>query len=201
MARPLSLEEFELESTPVAIDKESDSLTEQDKLEAFEQGYKAGWDDSTSAQQQDQSRITADLESTLKDLSFTFHEARTHVLQGVEPLVYELVEKVLPAFAKEGLPKIVSDRLSSAFAELSDRPVILSVSPQTRPAVEVALPKDPGFPITIKEEPTLGDGQVFLNLGASEELLDLDESIRCVKKSIEEFFEINSRKQVNGQSN
>lgn len=198
MARPFTLEEFELAGLPVAPHVEPDSLSEQEKLDAFEQGYKAGWDDSSAAQRQDQSRITADLESTLKDLSFTFHEARTHVLQGVEPLVRELVEKVLPTVAQDGLPNMVADRLSTVFAELSDRPVVLSVSPTSRQAVEAALPSDPGFPITIKEEPTLGDGQVFLNLGASEELMDLDNTVRSVQIAIDDFFDINRRAQAHG---
>lgn len=200
MARPITLEEFDLARPPPPTDDspDQDALSEQEKLNAFEQGYQAGWDDSSAAQHQDQSRITADLESALKDLSFTFHEARTHVLQGVEPLVRELVATILPTYAQDGLPSMVAERLATVFSELSDRPVVLSVSTRARPAVEAALPSDPGFPITIREEPTLADGQVFLNLGATEEMIDLDNAIRSVQAAIDDFFDINQRMQANG---
>lgn len=198
MARPYFLEEFDLDHTSVKVVDDPAPMSEQQKLESFEQGYKAGWDDATAAQFQDQSRITAGLENTLKDLSFTFHEARAHVLQGVEPLVRELVEKILPSFAQDGLPDLVAERINVALGDMTDRPVVLSVSPNSRAAVEAALPVDPGFPITIKEEATLGDGQVFLNLGATEEVLDLDDAIRTVKSAIGDFFEINQRMHANG---
>lgn len=198
MARPYSFEEFDLLREVRKTELEKDSSSEREKLDSFERGYKAGWDDATTAQHQDQSRISSDLESSLNDLAFTFHEARSHVLNGVEPLLRELVKKIFPRFAQDRLPVLIKEHIATALAEVTERPIILCVSPKSRAAVESALPLDPGFPITVKEEPTLSDGQVFLNLGATEEVLDLDEVLSSVNAAISDFFEINQRMQVNG---
>lgn len=200
MPRPVALEEFDKMQINVArnILSETESFHEQVRLESYEQGYQAGWDDASVAQQNDQQHITLELENALKDLSFTFYEARAHVLKGVEPLLRELVETILPAHARAGLPNMVSERLQAMFSELSECPIILSVSPRARQAVEAALPSDPGFPITLREESTLGDGQVFLNLGATEEMMDLDSAITSVQIAIDEFFHTNRRTQAHG---
>lgn len=196
--KPFMLEEFGLATRSAPKAEQEEVSSEKTRLEAFEQGYQAGWDDANAAQNQDQSRITAELEASFKDLSFSFHEARNHILQGIEPLIREVVDKILPTFSKQGLPDLVAERLNAALGEATDRPVVLSVSPASRAAVEAALPSSPGFPITIKEESTLSDGQVFLNFGASEESLDLDETLSSLQIAVREFFEINKKAQNHG---
>lgn len=191
ISRPYRLEEFDLTSGNNAKEIDSEPVLEKEKLDAFDQGYRAGWDDATAAQQQDQTRIASELENSFKDLSFTFHEAKAHILQSIEPLIKEMVNKIFPDLAKENLPQIVSERLLRIFQDATERPITISVSTESRIAVESALPSDPGFPISIKEEQTLGPGQVFINLGASEEVLDLDSSLNSMRLMLTEFFEAN----------
>ena len=84
---------------------------EEAKLAAYEQGYKAGWDDAAAAQSEDQTRIRADLARNLQQLSFTYQEARAHILKAVEPLLEEMVNRRLPDTARETLAPLVLERM------------------------------------------------------------------------------------------
>ena len=59
---------------------------EDAKLASFESGYSAGWEDAAAAQADDQTRVSADLARSLQSLTFTYHEARNHVLKAIEQI-------------------------------------------------------------------------------------------------------------------
>ena len=84
---PLKLEVFEIETKPtraqtVVLDRVA---LEDEKLAAYDTGYRAGWDDANAAQSDDQTRMKADLARNLQTLGFTYHEARTHILKALWP--------------------------------------------------------------------------------------------------------------------
>jgi flagellar assembly protein FliH len=74
---------------------------EEAKLSAYDQGYRAGWDDAVQAQSSDQAQISAELARNLKSLSFTFAEARGHVLAAMQPLLADIVARLLPTISHE----------------------------------------------------------------------------------------------------
>ncbi len=86
------------------------SAIEESKLASYEQGYKAGWDDAAAALAEDQTRIRADLARNLQQLSFTYQEARSHILKAVEPLLEEMVGRLLPDMARETLAPLCWNR-------------------------------------------------------------------------------------------
>ncbi len=161
---------------------------EDAKLAAYEQGYTAGWDDASASQADDQSRIKADLARTLQTLGFTFHEARVHVLNAIEPLLLDMVRTVLPATARAALPSIVLETLMPLAGEMADAPVTLVLNPAVRPAIEALLEQATGLPITVCEEPTLSEGQVYLRLGETETRIDLDRATADIARAVRGFF-------------
>ncbi len=84
---------------------------EEARLAAYESGYTAGWEDANAAQADDRTRMTAELARNLQSLSFTYHEGRAHVLKAIEPLLGELVGRVLPEIARELLAPLVLETL------------------------------------------------------------------------------------------
>ena len=72
---------------------------EDARLASFEDGYKAGWDDAIAAQDKETARIRADFARSLEDLGFTYTEAHRHVLNAIEPLLRDMVCKVMPRMA------------------------------------------------------------------------------------------------------
>lgn len=187
----LKLEVFETAQEPsekaiVVLDA---LALEDSKLAAYDQGYSAGWEDATTAQSDDQTRMRADLARNLQSLGFTYHEARTHVLRAVEPLLQQVVGRLLPALARETLPPVVLEVLMPLVEKLADAPISLVVNPASRAAVETLLAAATNLPITIVEEPSLSEGQAYLRLGATETHIDLDGATAEISTAMRGFFE------------
>jgi flagellar biosynthesis/type III secretory pathway protein FliH len=165
---------------------------EEAKVASFEQGYSAGWDDAVAAQQGDQSRIRADLARNLQTLSFTFQDARSHVLQSIRPLILEMVNRLLPEVAREALAPTVLDAVMPLADELSDAPLTLVLNPAVRVQVEDLLGQATGLPMVIEEEPTMPDGQVYIRFGGSETKVDLAQVTADIGIAVRAFFNLNT---------
>ena len=166
---------------------------EETKLAAYENGYTAGWDDAAAAQSEDQAKLQADLARNLQSLGFTYHEARSHVLRALEPLLSEITGRLLPELARETLAPVVLDILMPLAEKIADAPISLVLNPAARPAVEALLEQATGLPLTITEEPSLSEGQVYLRLGASETQINLDRAAAEITAAVRDFFALSER--------
>lgn len=196
----LKLEVFETEAaSPGAKTVVLDSmLLEETKLASYDAGYAAGWEDAAAAQSADQTRVRADLARNLQSLGFTFHEARMHVLRALEPLLNEIVGRFLPGLARETLAPIVLDVLMPLAEKMADAPVTLVLNPAARPAVEALLEQATGIPLTLVEEPSLSEGQVYLKLGETETQINLDRATAEITAAVRGFFELPEKENKNG---
>ena len=188
----LRLEVFETEerySVPNTVVLDTLSL-EEAKLSAYDSGYAAGWEDAAAAQITDQTRIGADLARNLQSLGFTYQEARMHVLRALEPLLQEMVGRLLPELARETLAPIVLDVLMPMAERMADAPVTLVLNPRARAAIEALLEQATGMPLTIVEESSLGEGQVYLRMGDAETQIDLDRATAEITAAVRGFFEL-----------
>jgi flagellar biosynthesis/type III secretory pathway protein FliH len=161
---------------------------EEARLAAFDQGYKAGWDDAAASQSEDQTRIRADLARTLQGLSFTYQEARAHLLTALQPLLSDIVGRLLPEMARETLAPLVLEQVMPLAEEIADLPVTLVLNPADRTAVETLIQAATGLPLDIAEEPTLPEGQVFVRLGAAEAKVDLSRATAEIAAAVRGFF-------------
>lgn len=188
---PLRLELFETEPPegPTTIVTDIGTI-EQAKLTAYEQGYAAGWDDGIAAQSEDQTRLRADLGRSLQGLSFTFHEARAHVLRAIEPLIESMLSRLLPVAARGALVPMVIETLRPLASELADAPVAIYIHPAVRPAVASVLSEGDALPVTLVDEPMLGEGQAVLRLGQIEARVDLDAALAAVAEAVRQFFQM-----------
>ena len=191
----LRLEVFESEevgaaSNTVVLDA---SLLEEAKLASYDAGYSAGWEDAAAAQSGDQTRISADLARNLQALSFTYQEARGHVLRALEPLFEEIIAKLLPSLASETLGGIVLDTLMPMAEGLADAPVTLVLNPNSRAAIEPLIEAATGLTLVIEEEPSLGEGQVYLRFDQNEALVDLDRATAEIATALRGFFNLSPK--------
>jgi flagellar biosynthesis/type III secretory pathway protein FliH len=168
------------------------TVVEEAKVASFEQGYSAGWDDAAAAQQGDQTRIRADLARNLQSLSFTFQDARSHVLQAIRPLMLEMVNRLLPKVAHEALAPMVLETLAPMAEELSDAPLRLVINPAVRPQVEDLITQATGLPMVIEEEPSLAEGQVYIRFGTTETKVDLAQVTSDIATAVRAFFNLNT---------
>lgn len=174
------------------------SAMEEARLAAYEQGYQAGWDDAAAAQTEDQSQIRADLARNLNHLTFTYQEARAHLLTALKPLLEEMVSHLLPQTARETLAPLVLEQVMPMAEEVTDQPVHLVLNPAVRPAVETLITQATGLPLTIEEEPTLPDGQVYIRLGQAESQVDLSRVTAEIAAAVRGFFTLAEESESDG---
>lgn len=195
----LRLEVFETEHAAGGRTVVLDTMhLEETKLASYDTGYAAGWEDAAAAQSGDRTHIQAELARNLQALSFTFHEARSHVLQSLRPLLSEMVAKLLPTLARDTLAPVVLDALLPLAEKLADAPVSLVLNPASRAAVAALLENETSLLLQITEEPSLSEGQVYLKLGDCETQVNLDRAIAEISAAVRGFFEIPEKEKANG---
>lgn len=191
MPRPVRLETFSAaprrQSVQEAALVPADAV-EEARLEAFEKGYKAGWDDAVAAQEDEAQRLRADVGRNLQGLSFTYHEARGHLLRGLGPLMEGICSRLLPRAAQAALGGIVCEALEPLAEEALDRPVTLVLHPEARPLVEAALSESAAPPVDFVEEPSLAPGQLHLRWDAGEQRIDLDAAVAEIAAAVAAWF-------------
>lgn len=196
----LRLEVFDIPDAPLSrssVIMDAGALEDM-RLQAYEQGYTAGWDDAAAAQTHDQTRIKADFARNLQSLGFTFQEARMHVLRAIQPLIEKIITCLLPEVAREALASVALEALMPLADEMADAPVTLVLHPASRAAVETLLEQATGLPLTIIEEPTLGEGQVYLRLGDAETRIDLDRASADISTAVHDFFDHSEKEKSYG---
>jgi flagellar assembly protein FliH len=181
------LEDFSTlaDGDPVAI---TDVALEEEKLAAFENGYQAGWDDSTKAASDAAGHISADLAQSLQDLSFTLHEAQAAALKALKPLLDQMVEAVLPKLAQDSLGERIREILDDFLDGQEPAPISILTAPETAPALETLIEGQEHLPVTITAEPTIAEGQVRLRFGSSEREIDTKAVLADISKAIEAYY-------------
>lgn len=193
-SRPASVAPRQTEpASPAPEPSISSDTVKQARLEGYDEGYKAGWDDAAKAQSEDQDRIGAEFARNLQDLGFTFHEARRHVMHALEPLLNGMVAKVLPELITRSLGQTVVEELLPLASTAADAPIEIVVSPESRTAIEPMLRESTSVPFVLIEEPSLAEGQVFLRSGQTERHIDMEGVVMKIGAAIESLYELNEK--------
>ncbi|AVO38845.2 ABC transporter ATP-binding protein [Pukyongiella litopenaei] len=183
---------FEDFSTPVETGDQfrmmSDTALEDHRLAAFEQGYKAGWDDAVSSQTEAHGRITEALMQSIEDLSFTYHEALAGMQVSTEPLLRALVEKVLPRALHDTLGLHLTERLTEMATAAAGQPVTVTVAPEDAKALQGAFQNRFPVDVELRQDPALTGGQVRLGIGQAETECDCDALIAEIGDSVDAYF-------------
>ncbi len=190
MGRPLKLEVFDQpgsgDHAPIVS---TNSAIEEGRLQSFEKGYAAGWDDSTKAHEEEQGRISAELANNLQSMSFTYHEARGAVLGELEGILRGMVAQVLPRTLVGSLGETIIQMISELGDDASRIGVDVVVSPENVDLVTSLVEGRVAPPLRIVAEDTLGAGQAFLRFGGSEHKIDLEAVLQELSDAVTEFFE------------
>lgn len=176
----------------------SDSELEGMKLEAFEKGYRAGWDDAVKAHSDDRNHITSALGQHLQDLSFTYQEAYGNMMHAVTPLLTEMVQALLPELARATLGHHIAEQLEKLSAEIGKVEVEIAVAPDKVAAIGTLLDRDFGFPIRLVGDDTLAEQQADIRFGRQERQIDLGDLIASVTEAVMGFAHDNQRKMSHG---
>lgn len=190
------LEDFSAQALKQGAYLVTEDAFEESRLAAFENGYKAGWDDASAAHNAEQAHISSDFSQNLQALNFTYQEAYGHVLGMLKPLLTQMVESILPSIAKETLGIRIVSEVMNITRDHSNIKIDLIMSPESRTKLQSLGLKDLQVLANLLEDNSLTDGQVFIKFGQEERSIDLDSLITDIDLIISEFivdFERNSR--------
>lgn len=176
----------------------SASPIEADRISTWEEGYRSGYDDALKAEAENQARIGAELERTLQELSFTFHEARTQVTEALRPLLTEMTASLLPGLERVALDRIVWDALEETATAQADAALTLVVSPADLAAVEALVARHATAHARVTAEETLGPGQAYMRNGSAERHVDLSAALDSIREAIGALFEHEERTRRHG---
>ncbi|MCI2395293.1 flagellar biosynthesis protein [Aliiroseovarius sediminis] len=196
MNKLVALEDFDrvnASSPQSGVHQLADDELEAIRLASYEAGYSAGWDDAVKEAGEDKERIEAEFARNLEDLGFTFHEARSHVLGSLEPLLRAIVDTLLPEVIQEALGHVINDEIMPLAAQAADTPIEVRVSKGSRPALNHLMARVNATPLQIFEDDTLPDGQVFLRSATSERCVDLTSALARIKDAVSALYDINEK--------
>ena len=188
MAAPLRLEVFEQPDEPETPSLLMPEDLEDLRLNAYERGYSAGWEDAMRQADDEASAQRAALARMAEGLSFTFHEAQAHLLGALEPLLHAIAAQVLPVMAREALVQAVTEALMPVAADLAATPLVLRVPEGTRAAFEAGLEGLALPPIELIECSDLPEGVAEFASGARQSRVDLAGIAAELAESIARFY-------------
>lgn len=186
--RFVTLETFVPDDSLLTRDGPSQAAADEDRLAAYEKGYNAGWEDAVAAQDAELTRLRNELGRQLEDLSFTYREAHSHVLRTLEPLLRDMVGKVLPAVARQSLGEVVLEQLLPLAEKLAGAPLEIATHPDNVAAVKALVADRAAFPAVVRGEVSLGLGQAHFRIGPAERVIDLDGAIAAIGEAVTGFF-------------
>lgn len=189
MTRSLFLQDFS-RPAPAAVSAPSVSPVDgpaEDALEAFDRGYKSGWADCIEAGSEEKRGIGAALAQAISDAALTEAAARRDIISALGPFFDDVVATLLPRLATAAVGPTVLAELT-ALAELQlNAEIEIRCAPSACAGVE-GLVEDQGMAnVTVKPEPTFGDGQVSLRLGHERRDIDMAGTAERIADAITAF--------------
>lgn len=182
------LEDFTLNTAGEGVHLLDDDALEEQRLQSFERGYGAGWEDAMAAQQQGQDQLGADLSATLSDLSFTYQEALTRMSLSLEPMFQSLTRAVLPETLDRGFTGRLTEQLLDMAQEQIEQPMQLIVPPGAANSIEALLPSELSRPVKVVEDPTLQTGQARLQVGIARRAVDCGALLDAISAAFDAYI-------------
>jgi flagellar assembly protein FliH len=175
-------------SVSAVISEASEEALEDQKLQSFEEGYQAGWDDAVKAQSDDKTRVSAQLDQSLQEMSFTYHEALAKLTNAMKPLMEQIVDKLLPTVARETLGAHVIEQTLDMLRDSKGHAVEIVVAKDSLPAIEALLTRELKDPFSLIGEASLSSGQAFVRIGQQEREIDVDAVVAGISDAVTAFF-------------
>ena len=173
----------------------SDVSLEEQKLNSFEAGYQAGWDDSTAANRDAGHQVSADFAQNMADLSLTHQKAYDALFADVRPLLTQIVDTILPAVARETLTPRIVELIEAEVSRAPMRRVVISAAPNAcallSPMIENS---NTGLDVETLEDATLSSGQVRLTFDDQrEQELDTAALVEGIQTAVRSFFQAKTK--------
>ena len=187
MSRRLLLESFDTALSQPSGDL--DALPEEKWLEAFEKGYRDGWEDAERALSRRQGQITDGFAQQLQDLTFTLSEARVAVRREMSVLLSGVLDTMLPGALADLIgPQILAelDDLAEKMAEVQIEVVVSSEQTQL---VESFLTNSTHPSAIVRGDPARPKDTAVLRFGDNALEIDLNAALAEISDTLASYFD------------
>ncbi|KAE9630797.1 ABC transporter ATP-binding protein [Parasedimentitalea maritima] len=181
------LEDFGNAGKVQPVQTVSDELLEEEKLVSFENGYTAGWDDAVGAQDSETTKISATLANSLEDMSFTFHEAQSQLIESLDPMLKVLTSAILPDAMAASFGHHIVDQLTDMAKGQTTQPLVISVAAGEAAGVRSALNQNFSVEVKVREAADLAPGQAYLRVGNLEREINSAALLDSIRDSVDAF--------------
>ncbi len=158
------------------------------KLQSFEDGYSAGWEDALEAQQSSAAQLSAALIEAAKDAALTRDEVFENFLTVTRPLLEAIVTKVVPSAARDALAAHILEIVDAHLNTVADAPINIAVHPSLEHGIAKTLAGKLPDNARITSAPDLTESQVIVSLAQDEHQIDLDRIIAEIQEAVAAFF-------------
>lgn len=162
-------------------------MSEEEQLALFEKGYSEGYEDATASADEERRRVGEALAERLRALSATHAEVRAAVVGEVRDLVTAIGDGVLPAMGREGFGAALAEAVGAEVEARASCPVTVSVAPDAVEVVTPMMPEIPGFPVALRGDPDLGEGQAVIGFPEDERELDVKAVVERALAALREW--------------
>ncbi len=167
----------------------SQEAIEDLKLEAFEKGYSAGWDDSLKAKSKSETDAAADFVNALQDISFGFFEARSGLVKAMQPLLSDIVTKLLPEIARASLATHIIEQATDMMRQSADQTIRIEANQSNIEALSEMSSEGVPVPFVLVPNSGLATHQVLLQVSQEEREIDLDTVLIGIDQAMAAFVQ------------
>lgn len=188
-SRRLQLEVFDVPSSPLGSIELSSEALETVKLETYEKGYAAGWEDLLKNEAEALAAIRADISSALQQIGFTVQEAKSDILQSLKPFLYAVTEFVMPMLCGATVKDHIVAALQNEAACSANIELTLLVHPELAAVAEEAIFQQSSIKAVVQKDENLERASVVLLRNAGETILNTDQLCVDIKKAVFKFLD------------
>lgn len=187
MSARFELEDFDgpgQAAAPAGVGTSDPRAVEAARVEGYEAGYKSGWDDAVRAAAEDARSVGAELARNLRDLNFTYFEARDEVLAALKPFLADLLDTLFPELLPEVAGAAIARELTDRVRDASNGMIRILVSPDDAAVVRSLLAEQGTFQAEVVEEAALASGQVRLTSDRRDVVIDPETLLGQLRASL-----------------
>lgn len=173
----------------VAMAATQEQELEDLQLAAFENGYQAGWEDAFKAQDASSGQVSSEIAQNLQDLTFTHREAFLKLSAAMQPLMTEIVHKMLPDLAHQVLGMHILHEISELMDRQAENAIEITVAPEDTEAVQKLLNDMVRVPFALRTDALLSKGQAYLRVNTTEHEINLRAVQSGIAEAIEAFYD------------
>ena len=161
---------------------------EEQKLQSFEDGYQAGWDDAVKAQSRTAQHISSALAANLQDASFQYHEMRATLNKSAQGILQQIVQTTLPTVAQASLGARICEEIIGQVRNALEAKIVVAVAPSSVDAVKTVLGDTLSDPFDVVGDAAMPPDQAVLRIDQSEIEIDMARVLAEIDCAVSAFF-------------